>query len=292
MIDPAGPGKLGLDKLDLTSIEPLLRRALEEDLGTWGDITTDSVIPPETRAHAVMRSRARGVLSGGEAAAAIFRLLDPDTTIDVHLADGSPLERGSGILTIDGDAWGVLGAERTALNCVSHLSGIATATRQMVDIVAGTHARVSCTRKTNLGLRVLEKYAVRCGGGVNHRSGLYDAILVKDNHIAIAGGIRIAATRALAERRTDMQVEIEVDSVQQLQEIIDLPIDAVLLDNMPPDLLRHCVELVDGQFTTEASGGVTTATIRAIAETGVDVISIGWLTHSAPALDIGLDIST
>jgi nicotinate-nucleotide pyrophosphorylase (carboxylating) len=162
----------------------------------------------------------------------------------------------------------------------------------MVDIVAGTHARVSCTRKTNLGLRVLEKYAVRCGGGVNHRSGLYDAILVKDNHIAIAGGIRIAATRALAERRTDMRVEIEVDSVEQLRAIIDLPIDAVLLDNMPPDLLRHCVELVDGQFTTEASGGVTTATIRAIAETGVDVISIGWLTHSAPALDIGLDIST
>ncbi|MGH7523716.1 MAG: carboxylating nicotinate-nucleotide diphosphorylase [Gemmatimonadales bacterium] len=276
--------------LDLATIEPLLRRALDEDLGAVGDITSASMIAIDRRVHAVMRARVAGILAGGSAAAHVFRLLDPAASITMMLHDGASLAPGDAILSIDADARAVLAAERTALNCVSHLSGIATQTRRMVDLVAGTRARVCCTRKTNPGLRLLEKYAVRCGGGENHRSGLYDAMLVKDNHIAIAGGIRIAAEKALAARGPGIRVEVEVDRLAQLEEILDLPLDAILLDNMPVDQLRRCVDLVAGRYVTEASGGITAANIRAIAECGVDVISIGWLTHSAPALDIALDI--
>jgi nicotinate-nucleotide pyrophosphorylase (carboxylating) len=225
-----------------------------------------------------------------EGAAHVFRLLDPKAKISFKAKDGRKLKPGQEILRIEGNARAVLAAERTALNFVSHLSGIATETRKMVDLIKGTKAHVCCTRKTNSGLRVPEKYAVRMGGGDNHRVGLYDAMLVKDNHIAVAGSIRAATEQALAVRKPATRLEVEVDSIAQLKEIIDLPVDAVLLDNMKPAELKKCVALVKGKFVTEASGGITAANIRAIAESGVDIISLGWLTHSAPALDIGLDI--
>jgi nicotinate-nucleotide pyrophosphorylase (carboxylating) len=276
--------------LTLDEVEPLLRSALDEDLGKAGDITSNAIIPESARASAVMRARKPGVLSGVEGAAHVFRMLDPKAKISISAKDGAALKAGQDILSVDGDARAVLAAERTALNYIGHLSGIATETRKMVDLVKGTKARVCCTRKTNPGLRLAEKYAVRMGGGDNHRTGLFDAILIKDNHIAVAGGIRPAVEKALAARKPGIRLEAEVDSISQLKEIIDLPVDAVLLDNMKPDDMRACVQLVNGKFELEASGGITAANIRGIAESGVDIISLGWLTHSAPALDIGLDI--
>ncbi len=276
--------------LPLAVIEPLLRRALEEDLGAEGDITSNATIPKDARARAVMRARKPGVQAGIEGAAHVFRLLDPAAKITLHAKDGVALTPDQDIFSVEGNARAVLVAERTALNFISHLSGIAAETRKMVDLVSGTKARIWSTRKTNLGLRLAEKYAVRMGGGDGFRTGLYDAMLVKDNHIAVAGGIRAAAEQALAARKPGVRLEIEVDTIEQLKDILDLPVDVVLLDNMNPDQLRACVKLVAGRFITEASGGVTAANIRGIAEAGVDVISLGWLTHSAPALDIGLDI--
>ncbi len=276
--------------LTLDAVEPLLRRALEEDLDKAGDITSNAIIPESARAIAVMRARKAGVLAGVEGAAHVFRMLDPQAKVLIGAKDGDLLKAGQDILSVEGNARAVLAAERTALNYISHLSGIATETRRMVDLVKGTKAHVCCTRKTNSGLRLPEKYAVRMGGGDNHRIGLFDAILIKDNHIAVAGGIRPAVEKALAARKLGVRLEVEVDSIGQLKEIIDLPLDAVLLDNMKPDDMRACVDLVRGKFILEASGGITAANIRAAAESGVDIISLGWLTHSSPALDIGLDI--
>ncbi len=278
------------DGLELAAIEPLLRRALAEDLGQVGDITSNAVVPAEAPARAVVRARRAGTIAGIAAAARVFSLVDPELRTSEQVVDGSAVTAGESLLTVSGSARSLLAAERTALNCISHLSGIATETRRMVDLVAGTRARVCCTRKTNLGMRLLEKYAVRMGGGANHRAGLYDAMLIKDNHIMVAGSIRAAVAAALLVRQPGTRLEVEVDSVDQLRLILDLPIDAVLLDNMTPDALKVCVALVAGKCVTEASGGVTADTICSIAETGVDVISVGWLTHSAPALDIGLDV--
>lgn len=276
--------------LTLDAVEPLLRRALDEDLDKAGDITSNAIIPASARARAVMRARKPGVLAGVEGASHVFKMLDPQAKISVVANDGELLKAGQDILNVDGNARAVLAAERTALNYISHLSGIATETRKMVDLVKGTKAHVCCTRKTNPGLRLPEKYAVRMGSGDNHRVGLFDAILIKDNHIAVAGGVRPAVEKALAAHKPGVRLEVEVDSIGQLKEIIDLPVDAVLLDNMKSDEMRDCVELVNGKFALEASGGITAANIRVVAESGVDIISLGWLTHSAPALDIGLDI--
>jgi nicotinate-nucleotide pyrophosphorylase (carboxylating) len=275
-------------RLDL--IEPLVRQSLAEDLGAAGDITTNAIIPSDARAGAVMRARKPGVLAGIDGAALVFTMLDSGAQVKLLASDGAALVAGQEVLGVEGTARGILGAERTALNFVCHLSGIATETAKIVALVEGTGARIACTRKTNPGLRYVEKHAVRMGGGANHRMGLYDAMLVKDNHIAVAGSIRRAAEEALRARAAGVRVEVEVDTPEQLDQIADLPIDAVLLDNMSIDQLRACVARVKGRIVTEASGGVTAANVRAIAETGVDIISLGWLTHSAPALDVGLDI--
>ena len=208
----------------------------------------------------------------------------------VERADGDDVPPGGTIATLTGKARALLTAERTALNLMGRLSGIATATRALVREVEGTRARIVCTRKTTPGLRVLEKHAVKLGGGFNHRFGLDDAVLIKDNHIAVAGGVRPAVERVRAAIGHMVKVEVEVDTLDQLDELLGLPVDVVLLDNMDPDRLRRAVRMVDGRLLTEASGNVTLATVRAIAETGVDMISCGWLTHSAPNLDLGLDM--
>ena len=271
-------------------IDPLIAGALAEDFGQQGDITSNAIIPADTRAKAVMRARKPGVLAGATVAARCFALLDPAAKVTLHAKDGDRLETGQPILDVQGNARAVLGAERTALNFASHLSGIASETKKMADLIKHTTAKICCTRKTTPGLRALEKYAVRMGGGKNHRYRLDDGILIKDNHIAVAGGIRAAVEAALAARGHMVRIEVEIDKPHQLKEILDLPVDAVLLDNMNPADLCACVALAKGKFVTEASGGITAANIKDIAESGVDLISLGWLTHSAPALDIGLDI--
>ena len=270
--------------------EPIVRAALAEDLGRAGDITTDSIIPADAVATARLAARKDGRVAGLEVALAAFRTLDPAVEISVEHGDGSDVPPGGTIATVTGRARALLTAERTALNIMGRLSGIATATRALVREVEGTRARIVCTRKTTPGLRILEKHAVRLGGGFNHRFGLDDAVLIKDNHIAVAGGIRPAVERVRANIGHMVKVEVEVDTLEQLEDLLTLPVDVVLLDNMGPDTLRRAVAMVDGRMVTEASGNVTLDTVRAIAESGVDMISVGWLTHSAPNLDIGLDI--
>ena len=272
------------------TIEPIVRAALAEDLGRAGDITTDSIIPAEAVATARIAARKDGRVAGLEAALIAFRLLDPAISVTVERADGDDVAPGGTIASLTGKARALLTAERTALNLMGRLSGIATATRALVREVEGTNARIVCTRKTTPGLRVLEKHAVKLGGGFNHRFGLDDAVLIKDNHIAVAGGVRPAVERVRAAIGHMVKVEVEVDTLDQLDELLGLPVDVVLLDNMDPDTLRRAVRMVDGRLLTEASGNVTLATVRAIAETGVDMISCGWLTHSAPNLDLGLDM--
>ncbi|AWB08598.1 carboxylating nicotinate-nucleotide diphosphorylase (plasmid) [Azospirillum humicireducens] len=272
------------------TVEPIVRAALAEDLGRAGDITTDSIIPADAVATARIAARKDGRVAGLEAALIAFRLLDPAVSVTVERADGDDIPPGGTIATLTGKARALLTAERTALNLMGRLSGIATATRALVREVEGTKARIVCTRKTTPGLRVLEKHAVRLGGGFNHRFGLDDAVLIKDNHIAVAGGVRPAVERVRAAIGHMVKVEVEVDTLDQLDELLGLPVDVVLLDNMDPDRLRRAVRMVDGRLLTEASGNVTLATVRAIAETGVDMISCGWLTHSAPNLDLGLDM--
>ncbi|HYF89325.1 carboxylating nicotinate-nucleotide diphosphorylase [Azospirillum sp.] len=272
------------------TVEPIVRAALAEDLGRAGDITTDSIIPADTVATARIAARKDGRVAGLEAALIAFRLLDPGISVTVERADGDDVPPGGTIATLTGKARALLTAERTALNLMGRLSGIATATRALVREVEGTNARIVCTRKTTPGLRVLEKHAVKLGGGFNHRFGLDDAVLIKDNHIAVAGGVRPAVERVRAAIGHMVKVEVEVDTLDQLDELLGLPVDVVLLDNMDPDTLRRAVRMVDGRLLTEASGNVTLATVRAIAETGVDMISCGWLTHSAPNLDLGLDM--
>lgn len=270
-------------------LEPLVRAALLEDLGRAGDLTTDAIVPNKQRTTTVLAARQPGVIAGLDLAALAFRLLDPDVTISVQRADGSAVVAGDVVATVSGPARAILTGERTALNFLSRLSGIATATRAIVDAIDGHRAKIVCTRKTTPGLRAVEKYAVRAGGGSNHRFGLDDAVLIKDNHIAVAGGIRPAIERVRSNVGHLVKIEIEVDTLAQLEEALGLAPDAVLLDNMTPDELRRAVAMVAGRAITEASGRITAATAPAVAATGVDLISIGWLTHSAPILDIGLD---
>jgi nicotinate-nucleotide pyrophosphorylase (carboxylating) len=271
-------------------VEPLVRAALLEDLGRAGDLTTDSVVRPDQRARVRLVARDPGVIAGTDVAATAFRLVDATVSVDLALEDGARVLPGDVIATVSGPARAVLTAERVALNFLGHLSGVATATAQITDAIAHTKTRVTCTRKTTPGLRALEKHAVLAGGGVNHRFGLDDAILIKDNHIALAGGVREAIKRARAGAGHLVKIEIEVDSVDQLREVLDDPVDAVLLDNMAPETLRHAVKIVAGRMVTEASGRVTVQDAPAIAATGVDLMSAGWITHSAPVLDIGLDV--
>lgn len=270
-------------------IEPLVRAALLEDLGRAGDITTDAIVPREAMATTLLVARQPGVVAGLDLATLAFRLIDPAIVVQVERPDGTRLAAGDVIAQVSGPARGILTAERVALNFLCHLSGIASATASIVAVIAETKARIVCTRKTMPGLRSVQKYAVRVGGGSNHRFGLDDAVLIKDNHVAIAGGIGAALARARAGVGHLVKIELEVDRLEQLREAMRLGVDAVLLDNMPPEMLREAVALVDGRAVTEASGRITPATAPAVAATGVDLISIGWLTHSAAVLDIGLD---
>ena len=270
-------------------VEPIVRHALEEDLGRAGDITSDLVVPEERRLKALLVARRPGTIAGLIAAECAFRLIDPSLEVSVEVPDGSSADKSAGLATIEGSARSILSAERVALNFVGHLSGIATATRALVDAVAGTRARIVETRKTTPGLRVLEKYAVRCGGGFNHRFGLDDAVLIKDNHLVAAGGIRHALERVRAGLGHMAKIELEVDSLDQLDEALHLGVDTILLDNFGVEDLKRAVAHTGGRAVLEASGNVTLATVRAIAETGVDYISSGAITHSAPNLDVALD---
>ncbi|MBY5661269.1 carboxylating nicotinate-nucleotide diphosphorylase [Rhizobium leguminosarum] len=270
-------------------VEPLVRAALLEDLGLAGDITSASVIPRDHRSTVVMAARQPGVIAGLDAAELAFSLVDPEIVLRRHLQDGDAVKPGDVIATIEGPSRGLLSAERTALNFLGHLSGIATVTAGIAAAIRSTKASVACTRKTTPGLRALEKYAVQAGGGMNHRFALYDAVLIKDNHVAIAGGVAEAIRRARAGVGHMVKIEVEVDTLDQLREAMESGVDAVLLDNMTPDQLREAVAIVAGRAITEASGRVTPITAAAIAASGVDLISVGWLTHSAPVLDIGLD---
>lgn len=264
--------------------------ALREDLGRRGDLTSRSIFHGDKSCQAKFVARKTGIVCGIEAAHQVFLLCDPQIQFNALLNDGDKVEAGSVIATVEGPVIPVLEGERTAINFLSHLSGIATFTNEFVREIAHTKAKICCTRKTTPGLRALEKFAVLAGGGSNHRYGLDDAILIKDNHIAVAGGIIQAVTLARQSAGHMIKIEVEVDTLAQLEAILDQKIDAVLLDNMGPDLLREAVALVGGKFTTEASGGVNLASVQAISETGVDLISVGAITNSAPVLDIGLDI--
>ncbi len=270
-------------------IEPAVRAALLEDLGRAGDITSDAVIPPEAQARVVLAAREPGVVAGLDFARIACKLVDPDIRFAPRLADGARLSPGDIIAEIEGPARSILTAERVALNFLGHLSGIASATRGIADAIAHTRAKISCTRKTTPGLRFAEKYAVRAGGGANHRFGLDDAILIKDNHIAIAGGVEAAMTRARAAAGHLVKIEIEVDTLEQLDAALPFGPDAILLDNMGPETLREAVRRIGGRAVAEASGRINAETAPAIAESGVDLLSAGWLTHSARVLDIGLD---
>ena len=270
-------------------IEPLVRGALLEDLGRAGDLTTDLIVPLEVSARAALVARESGVVAGLDLAKLAFELIDPKIAVEVAANDGTVVAPGDGIARISGPARGILTAERTALNFLGHLSGIASVTAFIVAAVHGTKAKIVCTRKTTPGLRAVEKYAVRAGGGANHRFGLDDALLIKDNHVAIAGGVAPALRRARAGVGHLVKIEVEVDTLDQLREALGEGADAVLLDNMSLEMLAEAVAIVDGRAITEASGQVTPKSAPSIAATGVDLISIGWLTHSAPVLDIGLD---
>ena len=270
-------------------IEPIVRRALEEDLGRAGDLTTDLTVPSEKSAKARVVARQAGTIAGLIAVHCAIRLIDPSVAMRVETADGTQASAGATVAVLDGRARSILTAERVSLNFLERLSGIASATRALVNAIEGTKARIVCTRKTTPGLRLLEKYAVRCGGGFNHRFGLDDAVLIKDNHIAAAGGIKPAIERVRAGIGHMIRIELEVDTLAQLEEALALGVDTILVDNMSIDDLRHAVSLARGRAVLEASGGVTLATVRAIAETGVNYISSGAITHSAPSLDVALD---
>ena len=273
------------------AIEDAVRRALDEDLGRAGDITTAATIPAGAKARAKLVARKPGTIAGLACAARTFELLDESISFRARKRDSDKVEAGALLAEIDGPAAPILSGERVALNFLGHLSGIATLTAAYVAKIGNANARVCCTRKTTPGLRALEKYAVRCGGGVNHRYGLDDAVLIKDNHIAVAGGVRQALEKARAAVGHLVKVEIEVDSLAQLKEVLASgKADVVLLDNMDTTMLAEAVKLADGKLKTEASGGVTLETVAAIAATGVDLISSGALTHSAPSLDVALDI--
>jgi nicotinate-nucleotide pyrophosphorylase (carboxylating) len=270
--------------------EPVIRRALEEDLGRAGDLTSNAIVPPEAQVTGRLTARRPGCIAGLEVAACTFRMLAPDLTFAPHCRDGQSVEAGTVLADVHGSARAILAAERTALNFLCRLSGIATATHRLVEAVRGFPTRVVCTRKTTPGLRALEKYAVRAGGGANHRFGLDDAVLIKDNHLVVAGSIAEAVRRVRSVTGHLVKVEVEVDTLEQLDEALACPIDAVLLDNMTPAQLAEAVRLAARRVLTEASGGITLEVARDVAAAGVDLLSAGWLTHSAPALDIGLDL--
>ncbi len=284
----------GLVPLSPILYEPIARRALEEDLGRGGDLTTDLVVPAAARARAAIVARSPGRVAGLAIAAAMFRMVEKSIHIDVLGGDGRDVAAGEALATIEGPARPILTAERSALNLLGHLCGIATATREIVEAVARYRARVTCTRKTTPGLRALEKYAVRAGGGSNHRFGLDDAVLIKDNHRAIAGGNAGGIAAAVERVRKGVghlvKIEVEVDTLEELEEALGANVDAVLLDNMPIATLASAVALAGGRVVTEASGSITAANAADVAATGVDLISVGWITHSAPALDVALDI--
>ena len=280
-----------LPELPGLMIEDQVRAALLEDLGRAGDITSNATIGPEKQARAEMNSREAGVIAGLPLAEAAFRLIDPAIQFEALVSDGARVEPGTMIARISGPARGLLSAERVALNYLMHLSGIATHTARFADLIAHTKAKVTCTRKTIPGLRAVEKYAVRCGGGSSHRYGLDDAILIKDNHIAVAGGITAALKAAKAFAGHLVRIEIEVDTLAQFAEVLEQGADVCLLDNMGPDMLRQAVAMNNGRITLEASGNVNLDTILAIAETGVDYISTSKITMAAPTLDIGLDMA-
>lgn len=277
--------------LNPLAVEQAVTAALEEDLGRAGDITSAATLPAGCTARAVLAARRPGTLAGLPVALATFRRLGPDLAIAAKAEDGATIARGEVLATIEGSAHAILGAERVALNFLGHLSGIATATAAFATRISHTRARVCCTRKTTPGLRAIEKYAVRCGGGSNHRFGLDDAVLIKDNHIAVAGGIAAALEAAKAAIGHLVKIEIEVDGLAQLDEVVETGADAVLLDNFSPEMMVEAVRRVAGRMVIEASGGITLDNVAALAETGVDLVSSGWITHSAPSLDIGLDIA-
>ena len=270
-------------------IEPQVRAALEEDLGRAGDITSDLTVPADKRVTARLVARKPGRIAGLICAEAAFRLVDPSVTFDVTAPDGADVAAGDVLASVSGPARSILTAERVALNFLGPLSGTATLTAALVKAIQGTRARIVCTRKTLPGLRTLQKYAVRCGGGFNHRFGLDDAAMIKDNHIQAAGGIAPAMARLRAGLGHMVKIEVEVDRLEQLEEALANGVDTILLDNMSLEDMRRAVTLAKGKAVLEASGNVTLQTVRAIAETGVDTISSGAITHSAPNLDIGLD---
>ena len=270
-------------------LEPLVRRALLEDLGRAGDLTTDTIVPADAQATLHLVARQTGVLAGLDLAALAFELLDSAVKFTPSQRDGARLAPGALIGTLTGPARALLTGERTALNFLGHLSGVATATAGIADAIRPYNTRVTCTRKTMPGLRALQKYAVRIGGGSNHRYGLDDAVLIKDNHIALAGGVHQAVERARAGIGHLVRIQLEVDTLAQLETGLALGVDALLLDNMTPETLREAVRLIDGRAITEASGRITPESAVEIAQTGVDQIAVGWLTHSARVLDIGLD---
>ncbi|MEE9229241.1 MAG: carboxylating nicotinate-nucleotide diphosphorylase [Acidobacteriota bacterium] len=275
--------------LDPLIYGPVIDRALREDLGDKGDVTTTAVVPPDTEIKACLATREAGRVAGLPVALEVFRRLDPEINVRVLHDDGADVGAGTMIATVEGPARPILTGERTALNILTRLCGIATATRRVVEAIQPYPTRVACTRKTTPGLRALEKYAVRIGGGINHRFGLYDGVLIKDNHIVAAGGLRLAVERARTAFSDTMKIEVEIDSLDQLALSIEAGADAVLLDNLSPDQVREAVRLAAGRVVTEASGGIRPDTVRAYAATGVDLISLGWLTHSTAGLDIGLD---
>jgi nicotinate-nucleotide pyrophosphorylase (carboxylating) len=280
---------LTLNPLSPLTYQSLVHAALIEDLGRAGDITTDAIVPADQRGSLTLRARESGVIAGLDVARCAFQTVSPAVKIEIERLDGSAVSPGDLVATINGPARALLTGERTALNFLCHLSGVASATASLVSAVKGTRARIVCTRKTTPGLRALEKYAVRAGGGTNHRFGLDDAMLIKDNHIALAGSIRAAIERARAHVGHLVKIEVEVDTLVQLEEALELGVDAVLLDNMTVADLNRAVAMARGKAITEASGRITVATAPAIAKTGVDLISVGWITHSSSALDFGLD---
>jgi len=277
--------------LDDVLLKPLVENALTEDLGRRGDVTSQATIPADMQAQLQIKARQGGVICGIDLARLSFALVDTQIEFIAQVQDGETVEAGAVLATVKGNARHLLTAERTALNFMTHLSGIATATRQIVDSVAQYPAQITCTRKTIPGLRIVQKYAVRCGGGRNHRLGLDDAILIKDNHIAIAGDIKTAIQQAQKFAGHLIPIEVEVDTLEQLEQALDAGVSLVLLDNMSPETLSQAVTMCQGRAKTEASGGITPETVQAAASTGVDFIAMGYLTHSTTALDIGLDFS-
>ena len=286
------PGTSGLSaSLPTLLVENAVRAALLEDIGRSGDITTQATIAHDARAQAEFSARSAGTLAGIDFIKAAYAALDSSVKVELEAIDGARLGPGVVVARVEGPAAAILTGERVALNFLGHLSGVATATAAFADEIAHTKARICCTRKTTPGLRAFEKYAVKCGGGSNHRFGLDDAILIKDNHIAVAGGGARAVELARDFAGHLVKIEVEVDTLAQLRDVLAARPDVVLLDNMATDILRQAVDIVAGSAATEASGGITLQTVRAVAETGVDYISTGWITHSAPVLDLGLDIN-